>query len=231
MDLWLYLQLEVVVVVLRRENCVKGAVVITDRFILSLFYCGSHEGSGEAELDVKLHPFSLPLHPLHPQVVYQHKGLHRFLHSLKLNHATSSSAPLPPQVEPANIRGAGCVMINKQICHLILREERCVVEMQNIGRGHHTVLGCALRSVKPVVSVPEERLKGVGAIQKLVRLPDIFHPLLSAWFKTQPCAKHFGLAQVAASSVDREPIVKFDHCYALFRLKKVDLDHIAVEAE
>ena len=57
--------------------------------------------------------------------------------------------------------------------NLILREERCVVEMQNIGGRHYTVLGGALWSVKPgllmlsahwkesppVVSVPEERLK------------------------------------------------------------------------
>ena len=60
-------------------------------FNISLFHCGSHEGSGEAELDVKLHSLGLPLHPLHPQVVHQHQGLHCFLHSLKLNHAASSS--------------------------------------------------------------------------------------------------------------------------------------------
>ena len=64
--------------------------VITDRFLRCLFYCGSHEGSREAELDVELHPLGLTLNPLHPQVVHQHQGLNCFLHSLKLNHATSS---------------------------------------------------------------------------------------------------------------------------------------------
>ena len=33
--------------------------------------------------------------------------------------------------------------------NLILREERCVVEMQNIGGRHHPVFGSALWSVKP----------------------------------------------------------------------------------
>ena len=64
-----------------------------------------------------------------------------------------------------------------------------------------------------------------------MRLPDVFHPLLPARLQSQPGSEHFGLVEVAAGPIHREPVVKLNHGDPLLRLQEVDLHHVAIEAE
>ena len=141
-------------------------------------------GGGEAEL----HAVGILLvGSLDLRVVDDHEGLDGLLGAVKLDQAADGLVTLCR--EPFDFVWGWSTSVSEQSLHLFILHLGNVVKVQNGGGLDDSVLGCSLRSVKPIVSVSAEVSIGFASIRKIMGVPDLVNVLLLGPVKTKLEAK------------------------------------------
>ena len=141
-------------------------------------------GWGEAEL----HAVGILLvGSLDLRVVDDHEGLDGLLGAVELDQAADGLVTLGR--EPFDFVWGWSTSVSEQGLHLFILHLGNVVEVQNGGWLDDSVLGCSLRSVKPIVSVSAEVSVGFASIRKIVGVPDLVNVLLLGPVETKLEAK------------------------------------------